>query len=59
MNHKYEIGTKLWQEYVIKSLNEISHALLREGKDMRSYNVAVLKDEIKEYFKKDNNETTN
>lgn len=59
MTHKYEIGTKLWQEYVIKSLNEISHALLKDGKDMRSYNVEVLKDEIIEYFKKDNDETTN
>ena len=59
MKHKYEIGTKQWQEYVIKSLNEISYALLKEGKDMRSYSVGVLKDEIKEYFKKDNNETAN
>lgn len=59
MKHKYEIGTKQWQEYVIKSLNEISYALLKDGKDMRSYSVGVLKDEIEQYFKNEINENTN
>jgi predicted HTH domain antitoxin len=59
MKHKYEIGTKQWQEYVIKSLNEISYALLKDGKDMRSYSVGVLKDEIEQYFKNEINENSN
>jgi len=59
MKNKYEIGTKQWQEYVIKSLNEISYALLKDGKDMRSYSVRVLKDEIEQYFKNEINENSN
>jgi len=59
MKNKYEIGTKQWQEYVIKSLNEISYALLKDGKDMRSYSVGVLKDEIEQYFKNEINENSN
>lgn len=50
MKHDHIIGTKDWQNYVIKFLSNHKEQFMRDGKDLKAYNMEVLIDDLKEYF---------